>query len=105
MKYGIIVNGRVTEPVFIPRANESDPLAWLAKQFPTLTDAAWVEVPDCAVPGTKKNEDGTFTEPPAVEAPAAPQSSSALILERLTALTEKLEAVEAKVDALTVPEP
>lgn len=101
MKYGIIVDGKVTEPTDIPPQGESDPVAWLTR-YRFAGD--WVLVPDCAVPGTKKNEDGTFTDPPAVEAPAAPQSNTALILERLTVLTEKVEAVEAKVDALAEPE-
>lgn len=61
MKYGIIVGGRVTEPVFIPRINEADPESWLALQFPTLS--GWVPVSEDAVPGTIANGDGTFSNP------------------------------------------
>ena len=47
MKYGIVVNGRVTEPVSVP--NPLPPWAqndaqWLAKQFPTLVGQTWVQV-------------------------------------------------------------
>lgn len=108
MKYGIIVNGKVTEPTEIPAQGHGDPVAWLERY---RFKGEWVEVPNHSVPGTKKNENGTFTAPPSVEATAAPQSNTALILERLTAISEKVDAVtgkvdkvEAKVDALAGPE-
>lgn len=64
MKYGIIVNGRVTEPVTIPSplpswaGNDSE---FLAKMFPGKN--GWISVPDDAVPGTIANDDGTYTNP------------------------------------------
>ena len=68
MKYGIIVNSRVTEPVTIPTAGASDPLAWLEKQFPGFT--GWVLVSDDAVPGATYNGTGSSTNPE-IPAPAA----------------------------------
>lgn len=64
MKYGIIVNGRVTEPVKIPDQLPSwaaDDADFLEKMFPGKT--GWVVVPDDAVPGTLANGDGTYTTP------------------------------------------
>lgn len=61
MKYGIIVNQRVTEPVTIPEplpAWASNVAAFLATMFPGYS--GWVEVPDYAVPGTPTNPDGSF---------------------------------------------
>jgi hypothetical protein len=61
MKYGIIVNQRVTEPVSIPDplpAWAEDVDAFLATMFPGYS--GWVEVPDYAVPGTPTNPDGSF---------------------------------------------
>lgn len=61
MKFGIIVSGRVTEPVTIPAAREGDALAWLAVQFPGKT--GWVQVSDDAVPGATYNGSGSSTNP------------------------------------------
>jgi hypothetical protein len=61
MKFGIIVNGRVTEPVTIPAQHEAAAAAWLAKQFPTLV--GWFVVHDDAVPGTIDHGDGRFKNP------------------------------------------
>lgn len=69
MKYGIPVNGKVTEPVCIPPNKEGDPLAWLACQFPTLCGATWTLVSDDAVPGATYNSPGNSTNP---NIPAAP---------------------------------
>jgi hypothetical protein len=101
MKYGIIVGGKVTEPTDIPQQGQADPVAWLTR-YRFAGD--WVPVPDCAVPGTKANGDGTFIDPPVVEAPTAPQSNTAIILERLIALSAEVAAVKEKVDALAVQE-
>ena len=60
MKYGIIIDGKVTEPVFIPRADESDPIAWLGRQFPTLS-GPWERVSEGAVPGAIYNGPGSST--------------------------------------------
>lgn len=65
MKYGIIVSGRVTEPVTIPDPLPewaSTPAEFLSKLYPDKS--GWVEVPGDAVPGTIANGDGTFSSSP-----------------------------------------
>jgi hypothetical protein len=79
MKYGIIVNGRVTEPVSVPDQlpNWADsPITFLLKLFPGKT--GWVLVSDDAVPGTIANNDGTFETvvPPAPQKPTPTLSST-----------------------------
>lgn len=66
MKYGIIVDGRVTEPVTVPPTRESDPLVWLGVQFPGYS--GWVPVSDDAVPGATYNGPGSSTNPSTVVA-------------------------------------
>lgn len=64
MRYGIVVNGKVTEPVDIPSplpAWAPSVLDFLAKIYPGKT--GWKLVSDTAVPGTIDNGDGTFTNP------------------------------------------
>ena len=62
MKYGIIVSGKVTEPVTVPPSKEGNPSAWLAVQFPGYS--GWVLVSDDAVPGATYNGPGSSTNPP-----------------------------------------
>lgn len=61
MKYGIVVNHRVTEPVSIPDPLPTwarDVAAFLATMFPGYS--GWVRVPEYAVPGTPTIPDGSF---------------------------------------------
>lgn len=74
MKYGIPVNGRVTEPVCIPPSKEADPLAWLAKQFPGYS--GWVPVSEDCVPGATYNGPGDSTNPPMPAPPVVPATLS-----------------------------
>lgn len=95
MKYGIIVNGRVTEPVSIPDTLSSwaqSPEAFLARMFPGRS--GWVIVSEDAVPGTLSNSDGIFTNPPPAETTTPEKTSLEKILERL-------DAIEAKIDGST----
>lgn len=64
MKYGIVVNGRVTEPVEIPNPLPvwaADVTAFLAKMFPGKT--GWVAVSEDAVPGATYVGPGVSTNP------------------------------------------
>lgn len=61
MKYGIPVNGKVTEPVTIPQSKEGNPLAWLAVQFPGYS--GWQPVADDCVPGATYNGPGDTINP------------------------------------------
>lgn len=63
-RYGITVNGRVTEVCDTPSplpAWAQDDAAFLEKMFPGKT--GWKAVPNDAVNGTVDNGDGTFTNP------------------------------------------
>lgn len=67
MRYGIISNGRVTEPTDIPPGGVGDPVAWCNKY---RWIASWVSVSDDAVPGATYNSPGSSTNPPDPPAPA-----------------------------------
>ena len=90
MKYGIVVNGRVTEPVNIPSPLPSwaaSATAFLATMFPGKT--GWVVIPDDAVPGTIDNGDGTYTNP------AAPVAAPVKNTETLKIFTRRKAAKAA----------
>lgn len=68
MKYAIkkTHNGRVElrQATEVPKSRESDPIAWLTVQFPTIAPAAWVIVDDNRQHGDVDNGDGTYTARP-----------------------------------------
>ena len=75
MKYGIIVNGRVTEATEIPDplpAWANDTQSFLDKVFPNLADAAWIQIPDDVVSGATDDGDGSYTNPVESTQPTQP---------------------------------
>lgn len=69
MRYGIIVDSKVTEPTDVPVQGSADPITWLIKhRFPGV----WVRVSDDAVPGAVYNGNGSSTNP--AEPQPQPQS-------------------------------
>lgn len=94
MKYAIIVNGKVTEPVCIPPSREGDPLAWLAQQMHSFP-GPWTLVSEDAVPGATFNSPGSSTNPP------SPAPANYLKLDRGARL-EIMSAVfaDARVNAI-----